>query len=292
LKPSPLKKGDTLGIAAPAGPFKKSLFLKGVQQLKKVGFQVHYSKNIFSQKNYLAGSDQRRSHELNSLLSGPTKAILFARGGYGTQRILPLLTKKIRPKVVVGSSDLTILLNVLWQHHKLPSYYGPMVAPHFNFPKNAQRLKKMLTDPHSLFRQSLKAREILKKGQAEGRLIGGCLSLLVATLGTPWEVETKNSILFLEDTQEQPYAIDRMLTQLWQAGKFRSVKGIVFGTFRLGKSLFLPQTKSVIRDCLKNFKGPILWGIPFGHCPQPLFIPLGGKGKISRDRLIITEGIF
>jgi muramoyltetrapeptide carboxypeptidase len=122
--------------------------------------------------------------------------------------------------------------------------------------------------------------------------MGGCLSLIVSTLGTPYEWDTKDSILFLEDTHEEPYAVDRMLTQLKQAGKFRGVRGIVLGTFRLRGVLFPNKIREVVLDCLRDFRGPILWGVRFGHCPDPLIIPFGVPGKIDGKRLLITKGFF
>lgn len=295
-KLKPLKKGDLIAIAAPAGPFERSDFLKGVSLIERVPFRVAYWKGIFSRSRllpYLAGDDHRRSEELLHHLSDPeSKALLIARGGFGTQRLLPLLPKKCEPKVVVGSSDLTVLLNCLWKKYGLPSYYGPMVAPHLYRRENASRLGRALTDPSFFKRQRLMAKEVIKPGKGEGTLIGGCLSLVVSTIGTPWEFETKGSLLFLEDTNESPYMVDRMLTQLEQAGKFKSVRGLILGTFRLGKTFFPPEILAVFRERFRDFPGPILWGMCFGHHPRPLLMPFGGRGRIEGRELIITQGIF
>lgn len=296
MKLQPLKKGDVIAIAAPAGPFDRGRFLRGVALLRKTNFKTSFRRDIFSRHprlRYLAGDDRRRAQELQSWLqASEPKALLFARGGFGSQRILPLLNRRLRPKVLVGSSDLTVLLNYLWKKHRLPSLYGPMVAPHLILAKNVSRVARALTDPGYFRRQTLAAKKILKPGGVSGRLIGGCLSLLISTLGTPWEAETRGSILFLEDTNEEPYAVDRMLTQLEQVGKFKGVRGIVFGTFRQGRVLFPPEIETVIRERLKNFPGPILWGLRFGHCRDPLILPLGGIGQIKGNRLAILKGIF
>ena len=295
LKLKPLKKGDPVAVAAPSGPFDRQQFLKGVGELQKVGFRVGFQKNIFARHKvlkFLAGDDARRASELNRYLSDDSKAILFARGGFGCQRILPLLKGPCSPKVVVGLSDVTVLLNHLWQKFRLPSLYGPMVAPHLTEPHNVRRLVLALTRSDALRKQDLPARAVIRSGQAQGTLVGGCLSLVASTLGTPWEIETKNTILFLEDTDEQPYATDRLLLQLEQAGKFKGVRGIVFGTFRQGKILFPKEIKQVIQERFKKFKGPVLWGLRFGHCPNPLFIPLGGVGRIQGKKLFIEQGIF
>lgn len=293
MKLKPLKKGDGIALAAPAGPFGRRRFLRGISLLKKSGFRVSFRKDIFSRRGYLAGDDRRRASELAWTFADPrTKAILFARGGYGCQRLLPLLSIRPRPKAVVGSSDLTVLLNFLWKRFRLPTLYGPMVAPHLILQKNVSRLARVLTERDGIKRQGLTARRILRRGTAEGRLVGGCLSLVVSTLGTPWKIETQGTILFLEDTHEEPYQVDRMLTQLEQAGKLKNVRGIVLGTFRQGKVLFPPAIEKVFREKLKSFRGPVLWGLRFGHCPDPLILPLGGRGRIEGRRLVIREGIF
>jgi muramoyltetrapeptide carboxypeptidase len=296
LKLQPLKKGDVIAIAAPAGPFDRGRFLRGVALLRKAAFKTSFRRDIFSRHprlGYLAGDDRRRAQELRSWLQArEPKALLFARGGFGSQRILPLLDGRLRPKVLVGSSDLTALLNYLWKKRRLPSLYGPMVAPHLILPKNVSRIVRALTDPGYFRKQTLTAKKVLKPGGASGRLIGGCLSLLISTLRTPWEAETRGSILFLEDTNEEPYAVDRMLTQLEQAGKLKGVRGIVFGTFRQGKILFPPKVEKVLRERLKTFRGPVLWGLRFGHCRDPLIIPFGGIGRIKGNQLLIEKGIF
>lgn len=297
LKPRPLKDNDIVSIAAPAGPFDPVAFRKALLCLKK-HFTVHYQKNIGARDArlpFLAGNDERRVVELvKALTDSASKAVLFARGGYGCQRLLPFLDKKLPkilpPKIVVGSSDVTVVLNYLWKRYRRPSLYGPMVAPHFHREGNVRRLKKILQNPKALLQQPLTAKAILRPGHASGTLIGGCLTLVVASLGTPWEMETEGKILFLEDTHEEAYSIDRMLTQLDQAGKFRGVRGIVLGTFRRKKNHFPADIRRVFEEKFRTFRGPVLWGMNFGHCPSPLLIPFGGSGRISGKQLILTKG--
>jgi muramoyltetrapeptide carboxypeptidase len=292
LRPVPLEKGDLIAVAAPAGPFDRKKFHHGVFLLKKAGFGMALRKDITARRGYLAGDDARRAAELNEALASPFSALLFARGGYGCQRIAPLLKPKIHPKIVMGSSDVTVLLIHLWKRYRLPSYYGPMVAPHLTQPKTVRRVARALTDPKFFDRQSIIAKSALKGGSAAGTLVGGCLSLVIATLGTPWEIDARGKILFLEDTNEEPYAVDRMLTQLEQAGKLKGVKGLVFGTFKQGKTLFPKSIREVLREKLKKFRGPVLWGVRFGHCKDPLILPFGGEGRIRGNRLVVTRGIF
>lgn len=293
MKLIPLQKGDCIIVAAPAGPFDRSRFLKGVSLLKKAGFRVRYEPGIFSRKGYLAGDDSRRLREIKTALADPKAgALLFARGGYGCQRLVSHLGGRCRPKVVVGSSDLTVILIHLWKRFRLRSFYGPMVAPHLILPKNVERLRRALTDPLFHAKQRLVARKALRPGRASGRLIGGCLSLIASSLGTPWEIDTDGCILFLEDTHEEPYEVDRMLTQLEQAGKLKKIRGIVLGTFRQKKILFPASVEAVFREKFRRFHGPVLWGLRFGHCPDPLLIPFGGEGRIEGRRLILTRGVF
>lgn len=229
---------------------------------------------------------------MNRLLQDPKiDAVLFARGGYGTQRLLPGL-RKIHPKIVVGLSDLTVLLAALWKKFRLPTLYGPMVATQLIHLRTVRRLKKVLLNPKSLEGQTLMAKRVLHGGTARGRLVGGCLSLVASLLGTPYDIDTRGTILFLEDVDEPPYRIDRFLTQLEQAGKFSGVRGIILGTFRLKKELFPTSIRKVVEERLKSFKGPILWGVHFGHCPNPQLIPFGGIGLIQGNRLQIERGIF
>jgi muramoyltetrapeptide carboxypeptidase len=167
-----------------------------------------------------------------------------------------------------------------------------MVAPHLIEPKTAARVARALTDPDFFDGRPLRAKAALRGGRAWGRLVGGCLSLITATLGTPWEIDTKGCILFLEDTNEEPYAVDRLLTQLDQAGKFKGVKGLVFGTFKQKNVLFPPSIRKVVAEKFKRFPGPVLWGVRFGHCRDPLILPFGGEGRIEGKRLVVTRGIF
>lgn len=292
MRPHPAQPGDLIAIAAPAGPFDRRRFQRGVSLLKKAGFGVAFRSDIFARLPYLAGEDRRRARELSEALEAPFSALLFARGGYGCQRALPLLKAKISPKIVMGSSDLTAVLIHLWKKYRMPSYYGPMVAPHLTDPKTVARVARALTDPDFFDRQPLQAKAALRGGRARGRMAGGCLSLITATLGTPWEIDTKGCILFLEDTNEEPYAVDRLLTQLDQAGKLKGVKGIVLGTFKQKNVLFPASIRKVVAEKFKKFHGPVLWGVRFGHCKDPLILPFGGEGRIQGTRLVVTRGIF
>ena len=273
MKKIPLKKGDRIGIAAAASPFHEEAFLKGVEFLKKEGYEVYFRDDIFDKKDYLAGSDERRCQELIELLENPKiKAILFARGGYGSMRLLPYLDSyfkkrpKVQPKIIIGYSDLTSLLLYFIQNKKMNPYYGPVVAKDLgeSTDKLTQSyLRKALGDTKPLGELKFKEVESLQSGKALGEITGGCLSLVVASLGTPYEINTKGKILFLEDIHEKPYAVDRMLTQLTLAKKLKTVKGVIFG------SLIYDGPESAMKEAilhgLQGFKGPVLYGFPAGH---------------------------
>ena len=303
-KLQPLLLQDTIALLASAGIFSRENLEKQLMHLEDFPFQWWYSKDLFKetrytrQKNltYLAGCDDVRARELNHAFQDPKiKALLFVRGGYGTQRLFPYL-KNIKPKLVMGSSDLTSLNLYLWKKFKMKSIYGPMVLPHFQDPTTQRRVVSALTDPRYFESQKVKGKKLVlqsgKNPSKESRLIGGCLSLITASLGTEWEIETKDSILFMEDVNEPPYKVDRMLTQLLQSGKLDEVKGFVLGTFKLRDDYFPREIFDVIYDRLKGLNQPILWGVPFGHHHQPLLIPVGGHGVIHGNELKILEGVY
>lgn len=295
-----LQPGDQIGIAAAASPFHKEAFLEGVDFIKKLGFCVYYREDIFEQQNYLAGSDERRFNELRELIENPEiKAILFARGGYGSMRLLPHLdayfkkNPSIEPKIIIGYSDITSLLLYFLQNKKMIPYYGPVVAKDLGgktVPTTKDSFFRALTDNKPLGETTYESLVSLTSTQsqttAEGILTGGCLSLVVASLGTPYEIETKNKILFLEDIHEKPYAVDRMLTQLTLAGKLKDLRGVVFGSLVYEG----PESSMIeaIKHSLDGFEGPILYGFPAGHGSVKMTIPLGVKIKIDARHKVIN----
>lgn len=281
-KTKALQKGDTVGIAASASPFDKNEFKKGVKVLEAMGFSVYYRDDIFDQSRYLAGSDERRAEELMELFSNPkVRAILFARGGYGSQRIIPLLDDKILSKYkkpIVGFSDVTALLTFLRQNFSTPTYYGPVVTMlgKKDDVLTKKSLLSALTTKDALGEVPLGNTSIVKSGEARGKFVGGCLSLINSSIGTKYDLETKDSILFIEEVGEKVYVLDRMLTQLKNARKFEDVKGIVFGSIILREGEDY-DVKTMILDVLSDFKGPIVMDYPAGHANSFVTLPLGVK---------------
>ena len=296
-KPPSLSAGDAVGIVAPASYIPKGgeQYLQlGVQKLKGVGFGVKYSPSLLQRKYlYLAGEDKERAKELMAMFLDPdVKAILCTRGGYGAQRIIPYLDPTIirnHPKPLVGCSDITVLLIYLLQRCDLIPFHGPNVATR-QFVEGDEEmgvsLKKALTSAAPLGEVRC---SVLRGGKAQGEIVGGCLSSLVTTIGTPYEVDLRGKILFLEDVDESPYKIDRMLTHLKEAGKLWEVEGIVLGQMPgcdPGDGLL----QEVIMDVLGNLGVPILFGFPSGHGPMNITVPLGVEVVVKEEAVIFQEG--
>lgn len=298
IKPQKLQKGDTIAIAAPASPFDTLEFENGVKFLKSLGFNVLYREDIFSKKGYLAGSDERRASELMEHLCNPeVKALLFARGGYGCQRIIPLLDeKKIKnhPKIILGYSDISTLLIYLYEKISWVTFHGPVVAKGMGNTfgnRGKESLLRALTQTDPLGKIEDEKIRFIREGNAEAPLIGGCLSLLITNLKSSYELNTDGKILFIEDTNEKPYAIDRMLTQLKLAGKFDKIKGFVFGPFQ-NSTENEDEIIAVILDVLKGIDVPIAFAFPSGHLEDSMTIPLGVKVKLNSEKqsLEFVEG--
>lgn len=296
-KPPPLRPGDTIAVAAPASCFDREAFLKGVARLEELGFRVRFREDIFSKKRYLAGEDIRRFDELKSyLLDDEVKAIFSARGGYGSMRLLPLLEKipkDIPPKILMGYSDITSLLMFAQQQWKWVAFQGPVVAKDIGermAPPGRSSLLRCLCDPTPLGALQAEGLVTLHPGKAEGRLVGGCLSLIVCSLGTPYQLDTRDSILYLEDVGEKLYSIDRMLTHLRYAGLLEDVRGIVFGPLKDAHDL--PAViMDLLLDLLADLKVPILFGFPSGHTDDSWTIPFGTRVILDADHpaLIFEE---
>ena len=283
-----IRKGAVVGIAAPAGPVEPDMVEAGEQLLRELGFEPRRRADLIARQGYLAGDDDRRAAELMELVTDPeVGAIVCARGGYGTPRILHRLdAKAVRKaaKPLVGYSDITALL--LWQRRAagLMGIHGPMFERvHSPSDDTAHGLVRALTGTGALPRF---AGEPLCRGWAEGRLTGGSLSLLVASLGTPWEVDTRDAIVMIEETGEAPYRIDRMLQQLVQAGKLGTAAGVGVGQLtdcedRKYEGVDLAE---LLREVLEPLGVPVVTGLPFGHGLPNLAWPFGGRAAIDADR--------
>jgi muramoyltetrapeptide carboxypeptidase len=305
VKPKALKRGDVIGICAPASPaLAPDALAKGIRYLEQSGYRVELGKYVRRKHGYLAGTDAQRAHDLNSLFANRhVKAIIALRGGYGCQRILPLLDYNLirkNPKILVGYSDITVLSLALFATCGLVTFAGPMAAGD---------LARGLTGyAEELFWQSLASTKpigkikgtlaTLKKGNAKGILLGGNLSLVAALCGTPFFPSLKNSILLLEEIGERPYRVDRLLHQLKLAGILSSAQGVLLGKFidckpEEGKpSLSLKQ---VFQDTFGENGYPVISNLHHGHIRESLTMPIGVnirlRGTTSGTAEILESGV-
>ncbi len=307
VKPIALKTGDTIGIIAPASGIKdKSKINKGIKFLKQHGFKVIEGKHIRKRKNFLATSDKERLEDLHDMYKNKNvKLILCMRGGYGTNRLLNGIDYELikkNPKILAGFSDITGLSIAIHRKCNQVIFHSPMLTSNFANdncpPYTIETFFKLICDARpagSLLAGSNKKKcIIITKGKASGLLTGGNLATVVTTLGTPYEIITKNKIVFLEDVDEALYRVDRMLTHLLNAGKLSDAAGIVLGQFTLdnaGKN-YNKELKEVLTERLGNLKIPVLMDFPFGHIPFTATIPYGIKATLDaydKGDLIIEE---
>jgi len=297
LKPRRLHRGDAVSLVAPSGSASGPDRVEAsIHALEALGFRVKASPHCADTCGYLAGEDAMRARDLEAaFLDSGTAAVICLKGGYGTPRILDLIDYSIvasHPKAFLGYSDITALHIAFRQMAGLITFHGPMpssdMVPEFH-QASRESLELALfgefgssgrsSEPSGGFFQPIQQRlRTISGGIAEGELVGGNLSLLAATMGTPWEIDTVGKILFLEDVDEAPYRIDRMLNQLRLAGKFRDCAGILLGAWTrceppVGKRSL--TIEDIIRDLLVDCGKPILADLGAGHCAPTLTLPLG-----------------
>jgi muramoyltetrapeptide carboxypeptidase len=287
-KPRHLNPGDTVGVVAPAAAVERSHLERGVGVLASMGFRVKVSERALARSGILAGEDRERAGELAAYFADPeVKAIFAARGGYGCGRLLPMLDWEAiarTPKIFVGFSDETFLLNTLVDRSGMIAMHGPMVAMDLArglSERSFEHMKGLLLGEIRSF--AMDARETVRAGIAEGELIGGCLSVLVATLGTPYAPRFDGRVLFLEDVGEKAYRVDRMLVQLKQAGALERLAGIVFGAIRPieGDEQEARLITRFIAEETAELKCPVLTGIEAGHGSENFVLPFGVRVRVD-----------
>ena len=279
-----IKRGDTIGLFAPAGSIiNTDNFTSGINILEKKGFRIKFNRRLLYAKGYLAGADQERADEFNRLWSDPeVKALVAARGGYGSMRMLDLIDmKQIRknPKILVGFSDLTVLLGAVHNKTKVVVYHGPVITTLASIDRQSQEsFFNMLTagTPPCLKPGKL---QILKGGRAKGTLLGGNLTTLAHTIGTPYEIPWQNAILFIEDIGESAYRLDRLLTHLSKAGRLQKIKGLLLGTFsdqdRKENGVMRKAVQKRVAELLDGVNIPVWSNFPVGHGRGNLTLPVG-----------------
>jgi len=298
-KPPALCHGDTVAIVAPASNLKADYLARGIAELNELGFNVVHDTEILSRARYTAGDDERRAAELMNAFTDPAiKAVWAARGGYGSMRLFKLLDESLLrecPKIFIGYSDVTALHLYFYRRFGWVTFHGPMAAKdlaggqdHYD----RKTLNAAITQTKPLGEiKSPKIEVLHRAGRVSGPLLGGCLSIIVAMMGTPDELDTRGAILFLEDTGVKPFAVDRMLQQLKLAGKFDKVRGIVFGEMteciqHAGQGYLI---QDVLAECTADLGIPVMFGLPSGHSPRGnLTLPLGVISTLDSDHAVLS----
>jgi len=290
LRPPALRPGDTVGIIAPAGVIDRDALEAGCAWLMRKGYKPFYLPSILDRELYFAGSAKRRLVEFHEMFSRPDiKAIVCARGGYGSNYLLPhidLNLVRANPKIFCGCSDVTTLLTFLCDRAEMVSFHGPMLNVDVRPDGIDDESWMAALTSGKAYQRDFGSDEVqtLVPGSTEGVLYGGCLSLLCASLGTPYEIETRGTILFFEDLAEPAFRIDRMLMHLKLAAKFEGVRGLIFGEMlkcgpRNGEDYTLQQ---VVQRVVGDLGIPVAYGLKSGHVSRANFtLPFGVNAQLS-----------
>ena len=295
IKPRALRPGDKVGIVAPASNVKREMLEAGCDGLRRAGYEPFYFESILERDLYFAGPAERRARELEDMfVRDDIRAIVCARGGYGSNYLLPSLDSKAldlekiagHPKIFVGYSDLTTLLTVFADSANLVTFHGPMAAKDFAIADGVDLAswQNALSGTAEWDIGEGSGAKPLLAGEADGTLYGGCLSILVAALGTPYDIQTAGTILFLEDLAAKPYQIDRMLMQLKLAGKFKGVQGIVFGEMMDCRQS--PTQDYTLEEVVLRVVGdrgiPVAYGLRSGHVSRAnITLPIGVRARLE-----------
>lgn len=287
--PEPLKEGDKVGIAAPAGPFEIEKFERGLAVIGKMGFVPVVDDDVYKRDRHMAGPDKHRAKHLNSLFArDDIKAIVCARGGFGCLRVLPYLDYDLireNPKMLIGFSDVTALLTTLTQRCGLTGIHGPVVTSlGFADVESKERYKQVLCGDGS---PDIEPAEpvVISPGRASGTITGGNLATLCHLVGTDFAPDFSEKIVLLEDVNEAPYRIDRMLTQMLMAGCFENAAGIVLGSFKdCGDE---EDIVKVFEDVFDSFHGPIIGGFEVGHGKRNFALPVGVEVELDTEQAIL-----
>jgi muramoyltetrapeptide carboxypeptidase len=289
-RPSVLRPGDCVRLVSPSGPVRAERLELGIKLLTDWGLRVSVGRYVHEHAGYLAGRDEQRLADLNDALRDPTlRAVIATRGGYGVQRIvdgLDLDAVRADPKLVVGFSDITALQLALWRGAGLPTVHGPGGAwvPERTGPVSAESLRHALmsADPVTVrVDETVESAPVRVAGIARGVLLGGNLSMLVSTVGTVDMPDLTGAILLLEDVNEAPYKVDRMLTHLRRGGALRGLAGVALGHFTNCADTWPTTIVDVLNDHLISSGVPVLGGLPIGHGPDQLTVALGVESTLD-----------
>ena len=302
-KPPALRAGDRVAVLAPASPFTREDFDRGIEEVKALGFVPVYDDRVFARRGFVAGEAAARAAAFVSAWEDPTIAgVLCVRGGYGSVQILPLLNLarvQATPKVFVGYSDVTSMLTWLTLHGGIVTFHGPMLAGRMSLGADGYDrgsfMRAVTTTGEPIGDLPISHLEIVRPGEARGMLLGGTLTQLLASFNTPYAFDPPpGHILFLDEVGERPYRLDRMLTQLRLSGLLDRAAAVIFnelpGCDEPGGNT---TARDVVRDLMRDFRGPVLLGLPSGHTIGPsLTLPFGVEATVdaaATPRIAIEE---
>lgn len=310
LKPRALKPGDTIGFVAPAGDLNRERIERAVERLEAMGFKVVIPENLFRKNGYLAGTDQERADELMAMFLDPEiDAVFPGTGGYGTTRMLHLLDYdaiRAHPKMLIGFSDITGLHMALHQKAGLVTFHSP--NPQYGLGSEGEwnpfteasfwravLAESYVGDPEYVIAADERVEypvTTVTGGKARGMIVGGNLSLVQAVTGTPYQLDTRGKILFLEDIGEAPYRVDRMLRQLKDSGQLDGIAGAVLGRFTRRKSEDTSDETTTMEEVLDEYFGPlgvpVLRDFPAGHVSDHVTLPMGVEVELDADAQTIS----
>lgn len=299
-----LQKGDTIGLIAPSGAVRKEGAIeRAIEETKRMGYNVKIGESCGKVYGYLSGTDEVRARDINTMFADDeVDAIVCVRGGYGTTRLLDLLDYDViraNPKIFAGYSDITALHAVMFERCGLVTFHAPMAVSDWSgSPLDEATLASMLralgtSEPMGelVNTPDYHVRKTVVPGVCEGTLVGGNLSLITSLLGTPYELDVRDRILFIEEIGERTYCVDRMLTQLRLAGAFEQCAGVVFGDFTdcpIEYLAFGLSLEEIIRDIVAPAGKPVFTGLQVGHCTPKLSLPHGVRCRLDADRCMLT----
>lgn len=305
LKLNKLSNDSTIGVICPASPEDNSFIDEKLLKFSELGFNIKKGSYIYDTYGYLAGTDKDRAKDLMDMFSNPEiDAIVCFRGGYGSIRMAPYLDLNIikkNPKPFCGYSDITLLLNYFNKKCNFPTFHSPMINSKFDDELTLQYFTNVLTNFnknsfYNLRKLSDNNIHYINKSDFNGKLVGGNLSLITSTLGTPYEIDFNKSILLIEEVSESPYAIDRMLSQLLSSGSLKKCSAIILGHFTdcTCKNRNTFNLNEVFYQKLSNLDIPIIIGLPFGHDYPNITLPIGAKFSFTsqNDLLTLKQNIF
>jgi len=302
IKPKRLVEGDTIALVTPGSYITEKEKRESISNIRSLGFEVTYSERLMQKNGYFSATDEERAADLNEMFEREdVKGIMCARGGYGSARILSYLNYELigrNPKPFIGFSDVTAVHFALLKKSRLISFHGPVSISTFNhFSTNS--FKEVLVSPTFELQMENSNSDnnynpygitTITDGKAEGELVGGNLSIVASLIGTEYDIDFSGKIVFLEEFLEEPYRVDRMFTQMIQAGKLINAAGIALGVFKLCEpdrsnpafngSFNLME---VLTDRLGSLGIPVVYGLSFGHVVDKFVLPLGVKARLDGE---------